>query len=113
MCIFYFLHILHVCKNIACIFYFFHILVKVAISAGPLVCALIGHGSFLLIGSTIWDVKYSEQVCDPGEIIVTQSVLNYTQSNEWLIEAMTDGIHYKVMILLNRLKTLSNDYDLR
>lgn len=74
---------------------FIVITVKIAICAGQLYFSMIKH-SFLMIGNPIWDVKRSGDLCGPGDIIISNLVLNYLRKGEYQTATMTDNEHLKV-----------------
>lgn len=73
--------------------------VKLAISAGHVVFAIIGDeksSHYVVVGQPIWDVKAAEHKSSAGEIIVSHTAWNYINPSEYLFENMSDGLHIKV-----------------
>ncbi|RZC42671.1 adenylate cyclase type 10-like [Asbolus verrucosus] len=74
--------------------------VKLAISAGVAMFALIGdetNSHYVVVGKPIWDVKTAESISSAGDIVVAPAAWHYVNTNEYLFQDMPDGIHVKII----------------
>lgn len=71
-----------------------------AISAGPVIFALIGdekNSHYVVVGKPIWDVKAAEHISSAGDIIVSPAAWHYVNTNEYVFQDMDDGIHIRLL----------------
>ncbi|KAJ3648252.1 hypothetical protein Zmor_020070 [Zophobas morio] len=74
--------------------------VKLAISAGPAVFGLIGNKNnthYVVVGQPIREVKAAEHISTAGDIMVTTAAYKHVNANEYIVEAIGDNIHVKLI----------------
>ncbi|KAJ8667553.1 hypothetical protein QAD02_009216 [Eretmocerus hayati] len=77
--------------------------VKLAIASGKIYFTSIGDPSvashYIITGKPVWEVKFAENLCRGGDILVAPSAWQWVNPNEYIYETLPDGIHTLIISL--------------
>ncbi|XP_035733005.1 adenylate cyclase type 10-like [Vespa mandarinia] len=89
--------------------------VKIAIASGTTYFTSIGDpkkmSHYMITGRPVWEVKYAEQLCKGGDILVALSTWQWINPIDYVYETLPDGLHVLVITCSTLWYTLKSSYN--
>ncbi|XP_046822175.1 adenylate cyclase type 10-like [Vespa crabro] len=89
--------------------------VKLAIASGTTYFTSIGDpkkmSHYMITGRPLWEVKYAEQLCKGGDILVALSTWQWINPIDYVYETLPDGLHVLVITCSTLWYTLKSSYN--